>query len=125
MIFRHFDLLTSMLVAGLFTILYCGVISFLGWRSIKAIPVENLRERLACVVQYAFSIPFLLFMYQMLFQPSFLGEPTEFDTPQRLLKTYYTQIESIETAQNTLNYALFFGAVTILHLLSMALRDKN
>ena len=125
MIFNYFDFSTSMLIAGFSILLVSALISFLGRRSMKAIPIDNLRERLLCVVKYAAWLPFLFFLYTMLFQVPFLGVPTDFDTPQSLFQKYYTQIESIKTVQFAMNYTLFFGGGAILDLLRVALKAEN
>ena len=115
-----------MLVLLFSILLVCGLILLLGRRSIKAIPIENLRERLVCAAQYALTLMICLLILNQVFQNTpFLGEPNDFDTPQRLFKKYYMQIESIKIAQFALYYTLILGNITFLNLLRTALKAKN
>jgi hypothetical protein len=126
MILKYFDFSTSMLIALFSILLICAIVMFLAWRSINKMPIENLRERLACAVQYSLALIMCLFMLNMGFQNlPFLGEPTDFDTPQRLIKTHYTQIENLKLAQFALYYTFIFAAITFFNLLKIALKSQN
>ena len=115
-----------MLVLLFSILLVCGLILLFGRRSIKAIPIENLRERLVCAVQYALTLMICLFLLNQVFQNTpFLDEPNDFDTPQGLFKKYYTQIESMKIAQLAVYYTLILGNITFLNLLRTALKAKN
>jgi hypothetical protein len=126
MILKYFDFSTSMLIVLFLILLICAIVTLLARRSIKKMPIENLRERLTCGVQYSLALIMCLFVLNMGFQNlPFLGEPTDFDTPQRLIKTHYTQIENLKLAQFALYYTFIFAAITFLNLLKIALKSQK
>jgi hypothetical protein len=126
MILRYFDFTTSMLVIMLSIMLICGITLLLGWRSIRAIPIENLRKRLVCVVEYTGIMALCLLIANIIFQRfPFLDEPNDFDTPQRLFKTYYMQIENIKIAHFALYHTLLWASASFLNLMRIALKSEN
>jgi hypothetical protein len=126
MILKYFDFSTSILIVLFLILFVCAIVMFLAGRSIRKISIANLRERLACAVQYSSILTVCLLILNMFFQNTpFLGEPTDFDTPQRLIKTHYTQIENLKLAQFALYYTFIFTAVTFLNLLKIALKSQK
>lgn len=126
MILNYFDFTTSMGIALALILAICAIILLLAWRGIRKIPMENLRERLACAIQYSLALMPCLYVLNMGFQNlPYLSELNDFDTPQSLFKTYHKQIEHLQIAHFTLYYTLLFAVITVLNLLKIALKTKN
>ena len=116
----------SMFISLLLVGLICLVGYLAGLRAIKKIPVDNLRERILCAVNYCgyMIIFFYLANANSIFLP-YLIMPNEWSSDKTLFMSNYTNIEALKIAYRLFFFTVLMGISTFFWILKAALKTKN